>query len=211
MTELVLVRHGETDGESSIRLNGITDVGLSKLGRLQMQRAGRVLAAEPFDEVIVSPLSRSRQSAQLVCPSPRPRMVEEFREIDFGDWETLTWAEVRARDPEGYERCMQREIGFRFPGGDSREGFFERVSRAALRELDTDDGKKRLATLHKGVTKIIICALLRTPWDLHHPMPCDLGSIHRLTRSGGQWHLTLSNATEHLGPLHLPDSPPGPR
>ncbi|MFT7621570.1 MAG: broad specificity phosphatase PhoE, partial [Myxococcota bacterium] len=102
MNEIILVRHGETDGQSSIRLNGITDVNLSDLGREQMRRAAATLTDVRFDRSYVSTLRRSRQSYEIVaeaatCTAP----IEEaaFREVNFGDWEAMTWAEVEALDP----------------------------------------------------------------------------------------------------------------
>ena len=107
--ELILVRHGETVGESTIRLNGSTDVGLSDHGRRQMERVRDALTeagrAKSFDRLYVSPLSRSISSAAIVhpSPSPAPTIVDAFTEIDFGVWEGMTAAEVRPRDPRQFE------------------------------------------------------------------------------------------------------------
>ncbi len=65
-----LVRHGETEGESSIRYHGATDVPLSDLGREQMRRAARAIAAprdaRPFSDVFSSPLIRASEGARII-------------------------------------------------------------------------------------------------------------------------------------------------
>ena len=58
MDELILVRHGETTGNSAVRLYGRTDIALSDLGRRQMSRVREALDSEAFDTVITSPLRR---------------------------------------------------------------------------------------------------------------------------------------------------------
>ena len=68
MSRILLLRHGETDGESSIRFHGVTDVTLSELGRAQMRSARRGLPDEAIDLVVASPLSRAWQAARIVAP-----------------------------------------------------------------------------------------------------------------------------------------------
>lgn len=188
MGEVVLVRHGETEGESSIRLNGSTDVALNDTGREQMRAVGESLAAEVFDSVIVSPLSRSREGAEIVLGrrGPKPRIIEGFREIDFGDWEGLTFAEIEQRDPEGYARYRAEGLAFRFPGGESRAGFQARVA-AAVPGAIPDPTVRTLGVLHKGVIKIILAELLGLAFEEYSDIPVGLGSIHRVRHHGTRW------------------------
>ena len=70
---LVLVRHGETEGESSVRFHGSGDVALSNLGRRQMQGVARVLRDEPVDHWVASSLRRSWEGAAIASrPSVLP-------------------------------------------------------------------------------------------------------------------------------------------
>ena len=101
---------------------------------------------------------------------------------------------------------MRGETGFRFPGGESRIGFYERVSRAARRELSTE-AAGTLCVLHKGVSKIIMATLLELEWGAYRELPCDLGSIHRLRYDGSRWHLTTANDVSHLKEDWLADHP----
>ncbi len=202
--ELVLVRHGETVGESSIRLNGATDVALSELGERQVARAAVALQRERFDTLVVSPLARARRSGELLAagrvPPPTLRVVESFREINFGAWERLTFEEVQARDPEGYARWGSQGLEFQFPAGESRRGFVERVATAATPALFPSDART-LAALHKGVIKIVIAALTGLPQAEASRLPVALGGYYRLRHDGAAWRLIGEHETAHLGAL----------
>ena len=206
MPRIVLIRHGETAGQSSIRLWGATDVPLNDIGQRQMRNAGRALVGERFDQVIASPLSRSNDGARLVLEeaglaTDTIRPVEAFREIDFGNWEGWTWAEVEARDPEHHARWKTAGREFQFPGGESRAGFEERVASRVLEVFEHPlraGATDLLGVLHKGVIKIVISRLLALDFEQYRTLPVDLGSIHRLEGKPGAWRLVSSNETAHL-------------
>lgn len=203
---ITLVRHGETTGESSIRLNGITDVPLSDHGREQIRRAASVLQGTRWSRTIASSLVRSQQSLEILAGTTGD-IVPGFREFDFGDWESLTWAEVAERDPGTYARSKLAERDFQFPGGESRAGFFQRVADTTVAELSEPAGHV-LAALHKGVIKSALATLCGLNWEAYRALPCDLGSVHRLEWNGSGWTLTESNRVDHLGDTWLEDHPP---
>lgn len=192
MAELVLVRHGETVGQSSIRLYGATDVELAPEGEAQLAAAGRSLAGHRFDRVLTSPLRRARRSAEvLLAHVPHPAIplepVEAFREVDFGRWEGLTWAEVAARDPEEHRRFAALGLAFTYPGGESRQAFFARVRAgvSAIEQACASDREHVLVVAHKGVIKAIAATLLEA--EIVDDVELPLGSVHRFTRADGRW------------------------
>lgn len=200
MSDLILLRHGETAGQSSIRFYGSTDIPLSDFGVIQMERAGSFLRDCRFNTVIASPLRRSMDSTLIVLNgrSHDITIVEDFREIDFGEWEGLTKEEIFARYPDGYRKWQESGSFEGFPGGDTRSAFFNRVKRAAL-EVFARTEPPVLAVLHKGVIRGILSALLNVAVEELTPHPIELGSIHRLVRVADGWELTGRNETEHLG------------
>jgi broad specificity phosphatase PhoE len=68
LSRLILVRHGETAGQSSIRYYGVTDVPLSELGRDQARQARLRIPGETFETVWASSLCRAWESAQIIAP-----------------------------------------------------------------------------------------------------------------------------------------------
>lgn len=207
MTELILLRHGETVGQSSIRLYGATDIALSPVGEQQAARAAAALSTHRFTRVLTSPLQRARRSAEIVLgghAAPAPvEVVPAFREIDFGAWEGWTYAEAEARDPDGYRRWSSEGHAFTYPGGESRADFHARVRAAALHHLGAPREGLALAVLHKGVIKAIIAALTGQDPAAVAELPVSLGSLHRLRWHAGAWTLTATGDTAHLGDLDI--------
>lgn len=205
--ELVLVRHGETVGQSSIRLYGATDIALSDIGLQQIGRVAAALRGEGFTRVLASPLQRSRAAALLVAGAQSPpaavEVVPEFSEVDFGAWEGLTFEEVAARDPDGFARYQAAGLDFAYPGGESRQAFWARVQAGAARVF-AEAGGRTAAVLHKGVIKAVIAALTGMPAHEASALPVALACVYRLRPgTGGRWDISLHNVTDHLGELHI--------
>jgi broad specificity phosphatase PhoE len=198
MGRLVLVRHGETVGNSSIRYYGRTDVELSELGRRQMRAAGQWLrghfGAARFAPVIASPLRRAAEGAAIIAGSDRAIVqLKEFVEVDFGLFEGLTADEIRLRYAQDFERWNRNRLdpGFTYPGGESRAAFADRVERGIQRMLEVVDEESArrqhaatggegaaLVVAHRGVIRIIVKRLVGV-----EPV-VELGSIQVLERAG---------------------------
>ncbi|MCE5250901.1 histidine phosphatase family protein [bacterium] len=204
MCDLILLRHGETSGQSSIRFYGSTDIPLSDIGINQMKRAGDALRTYPFRTVITSPLRRARESASIVFDGRGPEIlvIDDFREIHFGEWEGLTRDEIVARDPDIYRAYLEAGTEGRFPGGDYKPEFFSRIRTAAIDVFNRSE-LPILAVLHKGVIRGVLSALLDRPLHDLSNQPIELGSIHRLAREDGGWKLIAANETGHLGEYRM--------
>ena len=115
---LYVVRHGEPALKGV--LLGRLDPSLSETGRLQMLAIKLTVAV-----VYTSPLRRARQSAELLGA---PILVlPELAEIDAGDWDGRTWAEIEASDPELAKRKVADWTGVTPPGGEEWHDFTRRV------------------------------------------------------------------------------------
>jgi len=194
---IVLVRHGETVGESSVRYHGANDVALSAHGVEQMRRVATALRHEHFGRVLSSTLQRSTVAAQLIAPQREVESVPGFDEINFGTWEGLTAGEIAARDPQLFRRWREDPARFTFPGGDSVLSFRQRVTASLTAQLP-DFPARTLIVVHKGVINAIIGHLLGEPPEQRRPEPIDLGSIHRVTNDGSGWVVAAANLTDHL-------------
>jgi broad specificity phosphatase PhoE len=184
LRRLVLIRHGETDGQSSVRLYGATDVDLSPEGREQMRRASRALGPEGVDLVVASPLKRSWRSAWIVGRGTPVRIENDFREIHFGRWEGMTREEVQARDPVRYEDCERGAESFEYPGGEAVAAFRERVGRGLERLLATP-ARSALVVVHKGVIREIA---RRLTGEAPGRDDVPVGHVFMLTRQpDGSW------------------------
>jgi len=197
LRRLVLVRHGETAGESSIRYHGCNDIELSDLGVEQMKRVAAALAAERFDLVLTSRLRRTIDAARIIAPDIRAQAIDGFNEINFGEWEGLTRDEIRARDPLAYEQWRATLHDFVYPSGDSVPAFRNRVVET-FRQLLPEMPERTLIVGHKGVIAAIITHILGLSPEQRAQWPVDLASVHALERSADTWSAEVVNRTDHL-------------
>jgi broad specificity phosphatase PhoE len=172
MRRLVLVRHGETDGDSSVRFHGCSDVELDARGREQMRGAAKKIRRIPV-LVVASPLRRAWRSAEILTRGAPVRLEPDFREIDFGRWEGLTLEEIRQRDPILFEDWQKRAPGFEYPGGEPRAAFRERVQRG-LDRLLAEPEWEALVVSHKGVIRTIVEALTRETLAAEKPALAEI-------------------------------------
>ncbi len=138
---LIFVRHGETAYNAENRLQGQLDIPLNGRGREQARSVGRTLGArigaeieqlEAANAFVASPLVRARETMEIArdaigLPPPRFRLDAVLKEISFGAWEGLTWAEIEARDPRGVRARRKDKWSFAPPGGESYAMLAERM------------------------------------------------------------------------------------
>lgn len=152
MTELYLVRHGETDWNRARRIQGASDVPLNGTGREQASMAGSLLALRSFDAVYSSPLSRARETAEIIAAElglPEPKTVGALTERDYGEAEGLTWEEIERRFPEGVA----------VPGRETREAVAWRVVPALLALAATHPGAALVVVSHGGAIRSVLEAV----------------------------------------------------
>lgn len=129
---IYMIRHGQTDWNAEIRLQGQKDIPLNDTGRDQARGNGRALAgilgakAASFDYV-ASPLGRTRETMELLrgamgLDAGGYRTDDRLREVSFGDWEGFTLEELETSVPE---RVAEREASkWDFiPPGDDAESY----------------------------------------------------------------------------------------
>jgi broad specificity phosphatase PhoE len=183
LRRIVMVRHGETEGLSSVRFHGSADVRLSEEGRAQLRAAARKLRGEMFELVAASPLQRSWQGAWIVSGGAPVRLFPEFREVHFGYWEGMTAEEIERSNPALYRDWQSGAAGFEYPGGELREAFRARVARG-LDALLASGASSVLLVGHKGVIRTLAERLLDTPLS-EGP---SLGGVVSVSRGAdGRW------------------------
>lgn len=155
------VRHGETDWNAEARLQGQADTDLNDIGRAQASANGRALAAlvsspATFD-FVSSPMLRTRRTmerlraAMGLAPSgyrTDPRLVE----VNFGDWQGHTFAELEAVDPGCFARRQADKWGF-VPPGDGAESY--ELLAARVRPWLEETGRDTVCVTHGGVLRAV--------------------------------------------------------
>lgn len=160
--EIYLIRHGRTMAPEEY--NGSTDIALSPEGMEQARRSGALLQPIRFDACFCSPLSRCRTTLEMLSIEVEAVVADELREVDFGQWEGLTLAQIAERDHHNLKRWRVERGRFTFPGGESIEAFSGRV--ATWFDALADSGHERvLVVTHAGVIRRALCHMLRLGYD----------------------------------------------
>lgn len=120
---IVLLRHGETAYNEQHRYQGVSDVPLSERGREKLRADDNAP-----DEVIVTPLSRTKQTAAILFPNAKQIVCDDLREMDFGDFEGRMYDEMK--DDAAYGAWLDSGCETACPNGESRAAFCERVCHA---------------------------------------------------------------------------------
>ncbi len=162
-TEPILVtvlRHGVVAGRAQV-FRGMLDEVLAEEGAGQMQRALARCAAADFNTLATSPLRRCHEFAATYAARHRLplRVLPQFCELSFGDWEGLTPEEAAVRDPEVFQAFSANHGEHAPPNGESLAQFRARIGRGWHEWLADDEGANRLLITHAGVMRALLMEL----------------------------------------------------
>jgi broad specificity phosphatase PhoE len=192
MLNLLLTRHGQAI-TGDVMLGGQLDPPLTDLGRREAETLARRLSGVRVDRIVSSPMQRALQTAQAIAAGRHVEVDERLRELDYGRWEALTYAEIDARDPALRARWENDPAGTHSPGGESGEDVARRVrgflvdmlgaelgepaerdgrrspdaggSRGAVSEVQAEaEGERRvLVVAHGTLNRIMLCLAMGIP------------------------------------------------
>jgi len=155
------VRHGETDWNAEARLQGQADTDLNETGRAQASANGRALAeligtAAPFD-FVASPMRRTRETMELMRAAmgldpAGYRTDPSLVEVNFGDWQGHTFAELETVDPGCFARRESDKWGF-VPPGEGAESYAGLAAR--VRPWLDGVGRDTVCVTHGGVIRAV--------------------------------------------------------
>jgi len=166
MTRIFLARHGQTGwnvgSDTGERFRGRIDLPLDDTGLAQAHALAERLADQPIVAVYSSPLKRAMETAQPAAQQlglpvqPLPGIID----INYGDWQGLSPAEVARAYPDLYPRWLETPHQVRLPNGESlRQVRLRGV--AALKEVGgRHESQAILLVAHQVVNKVLVCAML---------------------------------------------------
>lgn len=181
-TQLLLIRHGETEWNRDRRIQGHTDIELSDTGREQARRLALRLAREPVHALYSSDLLRAHQTADPLAAALgiTVHATPLLREVGFGAWEGLTVSEVEAGWPVEYAAWREDSVRHRAPDGERIEELQTRAMACVTEILAAHPGQTVALVAHGGSVKAILCGVMGFSLTLWRRLRLDNTSISRL-------------------------------
>ena len=203
MTDLLLIRHGETDWNRELRFQGQVDVPLNAVGHEQARRVADRLAGETVHHLYASDLLRVRQTAEPV----RQQLVltgandVALRERNFGVVDGMRVDDIKGQYPDAWAHWVQFDEDFSFDGGESTRQFHARVVDAIRRLVAAHPQQTLLVVTHGGVLDMIYRSARALP--LSGPRTCSIpnGGLNHLRVSGDVIDIIDWADTRHLAGL----------
>lgn len=152
LRQVILLRHGETDWNAGMRMQGHRDVPLNEAGRRQARAAAPSVAALGPQLIMSSDLSRARDTAaEVAALTGLPVQADErLRETSLGLWEGLTPDEAMAGWPAEWDAWRADSAHQGPPGGESRAQVAQR-SAPVVADLESAGVERALLVAHGGL------------------------------------------------------------
>ena len=201
MTQLILIRHGETLWNTERRMQGQLDSPLTERGLWQAQRLGERMKSQAFAALYSSDLPRARRTAECIAEVTGHAVIadERLRERHFGIFEGLNRAEMQRCDAEVHARFLARDPEFAVPGGESPVAFLARV-RAALEDIAARHAGDTIAVVTHGLV-LDSAYRIASGLPLHEsrPVPLVNASLNWFSVDNGRWSAGPWGDAGHLG------------
>jgi alpha-ribazole phosphatase len=162
MSHVLFVRHAET--EMAGRFCGHSDPELNERGRAQAVELAQQLASKTVEAIYCSNLRRALHTAQAIADGRAIPVVMRpaLREVHFGDWEGLSWAQIEQSDPVTARRWTEEFPRIAAPGGETFEAFQTRVLEEVGSLIEKQSGPIAVVT-HAGVLRVVLQRLANFP------------------------------------------------
>ena len=149
MTEVVLIRHGESIDNINDVWSGKSNCHLTEKGMLSAQKLGKKLKND-FDLIYCSPLTRTKETIQALFPNTQVIYDKRIEEISLGDWE-----QKKKTNYDSTLKQLFREGIYSPPNGEKHKDLDNRVASFIEELFETQKDKKILVITHNGVLRSI--------------------------------------------------------
>lgn len=208
MTEVIIIRHGETEWNVARRYQGQLDSPLTARGLAQASAIAQRLAAESFDLLVSSDLKRAADTAAIIAEA-HPGLAFEcdsrLRERDFGILAGLTRAEALARYPQAEAGYLQGGPEYRIPNGESLRDLYERSAVALNEWNERMAGGRLLVVTHGGVLGQFLRYVTGIPLETKRAYKFVNCAYNSFLYQEGTWLLQTWGDTAHLAAMGSAD------
>lgn len=206
-TEILIIRHGQTEWNAGKRLQGHSDIPLNKQGMEQALALAQTLRDERLDAIFSSDLQRALQTAREIAKWHNlPVQIDPlFRERSYGAFEGLSREEIKNRYPESHRAWYAADPDHVFPSGErtaeSIRAFHHRAIDAIHRIAQQHLGKRIVLIAHFGIIESAYRVAHAMPLEVRTRVPVLNTSINRFLISENRIELLTWGEDSHMETL----------
>ena len=202
MTEIILVRHGETEWNVGEIFRGRIDIELNETGIKQAELLAEYLSKIKIDAIYSSPLKRAFKTAEIIAGYHKldVDIAAELIDFNFGKWQGLSHQKVKDKYKELYATWANHPDRVKMPDGESLDDVRKRAMGVVDNIIERYKGAVVMVS-HRVVNKVLICALLGLNNSHFWNIKQDTCGISTFTYENEQFILTKHNDTSYLEPI----------
>lgn len=204
MIRLILIRHALTNDNKKGRLSGHINSCISEEGKIQINKITEYLSNENIDRIYTTPSSRTKDTIEKISRLKLIKIEEKeaLREISFGDFEGITFEEIKVKYPKEFEKMIEEGNNYRYPNGESLIDSYKRVAKEIDNILLENDSHSDIKTIlicsHAGTIRNIITHLISSGYKYHWNFKIDNASITVLEINSGFTVVDKMNFTDFI-------------
>ena len=200
MTQIILVRHGQTPWNLDKIFRGSRDIPLNDQGREEARLAGEWLKGETIHAAYASPLSRARDTAHAIARHHNLAVADlpGLTDLCYGDWEGMPLGGGQGQVCRALPPVGNRAPTVRFPRGETLDEVRDRAMEAVEAVVQRHPDQVVLLAAHRAVNKVLIAAFIGLDNSHFWRIGQDTTAINRFNRVGDTWHIMGLNDTCHL-------------
>lgn len=199
MTEIYLIRHGETAWNIDHRFQGKTNIQLTSKGIAEAGLLGNRLADTPFEVIYTSPLDRAKQTAEIIADYQKTpvSILNPFCEVSFGKWEGYTFEEIREFTP-WLDQWYKDPGAYTIPEGDDLVAEVANLEREMIALAKKHEGQKIAIVAHAGILRLALLCSLKLPLTYYWRFVLSNTSFTVIQYAENVFNLAVLNDYSHL-------------
>ena len=200
MVKLILVRHALTVDNQKCRLSGHIDSSISEEGKEQIDKITNYLKDFDIDKIYTTTSSRTKDTVKKLSELKSIEIIEKesLKEISFGDFEGLTFDEIKDKYPKEFQDMIEKGYEYKYPNGESLIDSYNRVCIELDNIISNNDDRTILICSHGGTIRNIITYLISNSYKYHWNFKIDNGSVTILEVQDGFTVITAMNNTSFI-------------
>lgn len=200
MVKLILVRHALTVDNQKSRLSGHIDSSISEEGKEQIDKLTNYLKDFDIDKIYTTTSSRTKSTVKKLSELKSIEIIEResLKEISFGNFEGLTFDEIKDKYPKEFQDMIEKGYEYKYPNGESLIDSYNRVCIELDNIISNNDNRTILICSHGGTIRNIITYLISNSYKYHWNFKIDNGSVTILEVQDGFTVITAMNNTSFI-------------